>query len=149
MCISRLTAVLLKDTVDCVCLKPIIKSFFSYSTMEFNYGQHFADVQCCRHLVLQLLRTFNVADVRSCNQRFNVATTKCCNCKMLFTSGLNSHVHIMFFAYSNDIHNNAINVLLTQQLFTVLFFLVKFKTLGLMVEPGLATKIRAKSLSSK
>ena len=50
------------------------------------------------------------------------------------------------YAYSNDIHTFATNVLLTQQLFKVLFFLVKFKTFGLTVELGLATKIRAKAL---
>ena len=36
------------------------------------------------------------------------------------------------YAQSNDIHNVATNVLLTQQLFMALIFLVKFKTLGYM-----------------
>ena len=53
------------------------------------------------------------------------------------------------FAYSNDIHTVATNVLLTQQLFVVLLFLLKFRTLGLTVEPSLATKIHVKALSSK
>ena len=58
-------------------------------------------------------------------------------------------VSVYVYAYSNDIHNVSTNVFLTQQLFTVLFFLIKFKTLGLAVEPGLATKLCAKALSSK
>ena len=53
------------------------------------------------------------------------------------------------YAYSNEIHNVATNVLLTRQLFTVLFFLIKLKTLGSMVEPGLAMKLCAKALSRK
>ena len=60
---------------------------------------------------------------------------------------------IMFMHDRNDIRNVATNVLLTwrptQQLFMVLFFLVKFKILELTVEPGLATKLCAKALSSK
>ena len=50
------------------------------------------------------------------------------------------------YAYSNEIHNVATNVLLTQQLFTVLFFLVKFKTLGLTVEPRSGYQIMCKGL---
>ena len=49
------------------------------------------------------------------------------------------------YAYSGDIHTVATNVLLTQQLFTVVFFVIKFKTLGLTIEPGLATKLCAKA----
>ena len=45
------------------------------------------------------------------------------------------------------------NVLLTwqptQQLLTVLLFLVKFKTLGSTVEPGLENKLCANALSNK
>ena len=60
---------------------------------------------------------------------------------------------LMFMHDCNDIHNVATNVWLTwwptQQLFTVLFFLSKFKTLGSTLEPGLATKLCVKALSSK
>ena len=55
----------------------------------------------------------------------------------------------LFSLKGNDIHNVPTNVLLTQQLFTVLFFLVKVKTSGFMVGPCLATKLCAKALSSK
>ena len=53
------------------------------------------------------------------------------------------------YTYSNDIHNVATNVSLTQQLFALLFLLVQFKTLGSTLEPGLAIKLCAKALSSK
>ena len=53
------------------------------------------------------------------------------------------------YTYSNDIHNVATNVSLTQQLFALLFFLVQFKTLGSTLEPGLAIKLCSKALSSK
>ena len=52
---------------------------------------------------------------------------------------IQEHLHV--YAYSNEIHKVGTNVLLTQQLFTVLFFLIKFKTLGSTFEPGLATKL--------
>ena len=45
----------------------------------------------------------------------------------------------------NPIHNVATDA----EAFKVLFFLVKFKTMGLMDEPDLATKLCAKALSSK
>ena len=57
--------------------------------------------------------------------------------------------HSYVYVYSNDIHNVATKDLLTQQLFTVLFLLIKFKTLSFMVEPSLATELCAKALSSK
>ena len=69
-----------------------------------------------------------------------------------FTAKPNSlagrRAHRYVYAYNNDIHNVATNHLLMQQLFKVLFFLVKFKTMGLMDEPNLATKLFAKALSS-
>ena len=68
---------------------------------------------------------------------------------MLFTANTEQPRAHFVSAVSNDIHNAVTNVLLTQQIFMVLFSLVKFKTLCLTVEPGLATKIRAKVLSSK
>ena len=69
---------------------------------------------------------------------------------MLFTAKTEQpRTHDYIYAYSNDIHNLATIVLLSQQLFMVLFFLVKFKTMGLMDEPDLATKLCAKALSSK
>ena len=69
---------------------------------------------------------------------------------MLFTTKTEQPSrHNYVYAYSIDIHNVATNVLLTKQLFTVLFFLVKFKTLGLMVDPDLAPKLCAKVLSNK
>ena len=98
--------------------------------------------------MLQLLRTFNVVDVRCCNQTFNLATVSVPHSKRSLPPRLNSHVHNYVYVYSNDIHNLATIVLLNQQLFTVLFFLVKFKTMGLMDERDLATKLCAKALSS-
>ena len=70
--------------------------------------------------------------------------------KTLFTTKTEQpRTHNYVYAYSSDIHNLATIVLLSQQLFMVLFFLIKFKTLGLMVEPDLVTKLCAKALSSK
>ena len=61
------------STVDCVRFECIIK-FFLYSTAEFIYGQHIADIQSCRRSMLQPLQTFIVADIRCCNQTFSVVT---------------------------------------------------------------------------
>ena len=70
--------------------------------------------------------------------------------KTLFTAKTEQpRTHNYVYVHSNDIHNLATIALLNQQLFPVLFFLNKFKTLGLMVEPDLATKLCAKALSSK
>ena len=60
-----------------------------------------------------------------------------------------THTHSYVYAYKNDIHNVATKDLLTQQLFMVLFSLIKFKTLSLIVELSLATKLCEKALSSK
>ena len=68
-----------------------------------------------------------------------------CKQPLLFTVQQRLYV----YTYSNDIHNVATNVSLTQQLFPLLFFLVQFKTLGSTLEPGLAIKLCAKALSSK
>ena len=69
---------------------------------------------------------------------------------MLFTTKTEQpHTDHYAYAYSNNDHNVATCVLLTQQLFTVLFFLIKFKALSLKVEWGLATKLCAKAMSSK
>ena len=73
---------------------------------------------------------------------FNLATISVPHSKRTLPPKLNSHVH----TYSNDIHNLATLVLLSQQIFTVLFFLVKSKTMG--DEPDLATKLCAKALFS-
>ena len=84
-----------------------------------------ADVQCCRHSMLQ-------SDVKSCNRARDAFktpfTTK--------TGQLRTQNYV--YEYISDIHNLATIVLLSLQLFKVLLFLVKFKTLGLMVELGLA-----------
>ena len=85
---------------------------------------------------------------------FNVANVSMLRSKRSsFTAKPNSHAgpraHSYAYASCNDIHNVATNDLLTQQLFKVLFFLIKFKTMGLMDEPDLATKLCAKALSSK
>ena len=84
---------------------------------------------------------------------FNVANVSVpCSKRSSFTAKPNSHAgpraHRYVYAYSNDIYNVATNDLLMQQLFKVLFFLVKFKTMGLMDEPDLATILCAKALSS-
>ena len=68
---------------------------------------------------------------------------------MLFTAETQQPRAHYVYAYSSDIHNVAANVLLTQQIFCVLFFPVNFTILGLAVDTGLATKIHAKALSSK
>ena len=115
------------------------------------YGQHIADVQYCRRSILQTFNVATVADAQCCNQTINIATISVPHSKRSSPPKKNSQVHIIMFMhiYGNDTHNLATNVLLTQQFFTVLFFLVKFKTMGLTVEPGLATKLCAKALSSK
>ena len=46
------------------------------------------------------------------------------------------------------LRNNIHNVATDAEAFKVLFFLIKFKTMGLMDEPDLATKLCAKALSS-
>ena len=72
-------------------------------------------------------------DVQSGNYRWRAAF------QTLFTANTEQpRAHNYFYAYSDDIRNLATIVLLSQQLFTVLFSLIKFKTLGLMVEPDLA-----------
>ena len=88
---------------------------------------------------------FSVENVRCCNQLFNVANVSVPHSKRSsFTAKPNSHAgpreHTCnyVYAYSNDIHNVATNYLLRQQLFNILFFLIKFKTLGLIVELDLA-----------
>ena len=83
-----------------------------------------------------MLQAFDVA-IRCSSQRAAF--------KLFTTEQLRSHNYV--YGDSNDIHNVATSVLLTQQLFTVLFFLVKLKTLGLTLEPGLAAKLCAKALS--
>ena len=75
----------------------------------------------------------------------NSITVSTCKQPLLFTVQQRLYV----YPYSNDIHNVATNVSLTQQLFALLFFLVQFKTLGSTLEPGLAIKLCAKALSSK
>ena len=69
---------------------------------------------------------------------------------MLFSTRTEQlHTQDYVYAYNNDIHNFATIVFQSQQLFMVLSFLIKFKTLGLMVEPDLATKSCAKALSDR
>ena len=99
--------------------------------------------------MLRPLQTFNVADIRFCNETLNLANISMPYSKRSIPPRLNSHIYDYVYAYSNDIHNLATIALLSQQFFTVLFFLIKFKTLGLMVESDLATKLCAKVLSSK
>ena len=122
------------------------KSHSFSSTVEFNYGQHIADIQ---YLSRPLL-TFNVADVWCCNERMNLANVSMPYSKRSLPPRLNSHVHIIMFMHT------AMIFIILPQLFCWAsnfsqhcFFLVKFKTLGLMVEPGLATKLCAKALSTK
>ena len=91
-----------------------------------------------------MLQTFDVAIRRSTLQML-----VCRIQNVLYRQTEQPRAHSYVYAYINDIHNVATKDLLTQQLFPVLFFLVKFKTLSLMVEPGLATKLCAKALSSK
>ena len=91
-----------------------------------------------------MLQTFDVATRRSIWQSL------ACTFKTLFIAKtFQPRTHNSVYSYSNDIHNLATIDLLSQQLFAVLFFLVKFKTLGLMDEPDLAAKLCAKALSSK
>ena len=87
---------------------------------------------------------FSVADVRCYNEILNLANVSVPHSKHSLLTRLNSHVQIIVYAPSNDIHNRVTIVLLSQQLFTVLYFLIKFTTLGLMFELDLPTKLCAK-----
>ena len=92
-----------------------------------------SDVQCCKRLMLQ-------TEVQSGNLKRTALRT-------LFTAKTKQPLTQNYvYAYSNDIHNFATIVLLSHQLLVVLFFLIKFKTLG--VELDLVTKLCAKALSS-
>ena len=99
--------------------------------------------------MLRPLRTFNVADVQCCNETLNFANVSVPHSKHSTAKTEQPRTHNYVYAYSNDIHNLARIVLLSQQLFMVLFFLIKFKTLGLMVELDLDAKLCAKAFSSK
>ena len=102
---------------------------------------------CYWRSILQLLWTFDVADVRCCNETSNFATISVLRSKWSLPPKLNSHVQIMFM------HTAMIVVLLPQMFcwpsnFSRCFFFVKFKTLDLTIEQGLASKLHANSLSS-
>ena len=107
-----------------------------------------ADLQCqdrCGHLMLQ---TFNVV-------RCSILQPLACRIQnALLPPRLTSHVHVIMF-----IHAAMIFIILPQlcnmccwaSKFSLyyMYFIVKFKTLNLTVEPGLATKLCVKALSSK
>ena len=98
-----------------------------------------------------MLQTLNVAYNQCYRCSMLQSNVQCCNCwhatfKTLFTAMTEQPRACYIYAYTNDIHTVATNVLLIQQL-SHYSFLVMFKSSGLTAEPGLATKIRAKALS--
>ena len=134
----------------------IIKFIMQYHGIQLQSG-------CCRRPVLQTFNvvtiTDNVADVQCCNQTFNLAIVSVPHTKRSLLPRLNSHIitakteqprtqSLWLCIQQWYIPNRATIVLLTQQNFTELFFLVKFKTMSLMVELDIAAKLCAKALSS-
>ena len=104
------------------------------------------DIQCCRHSMLQPLRAFDVANVWCCKFAIRcwiLQTLVCSIQNILYCQTEQPRARSYVYAYSNDIHNVATKDLLTQQLFSVLLFLIKFKTLSLIIEPSLAAKLCA------
>ena len=103
-------------------------------------------LQTCQYYNVQRRDCFG----RSMLQTLNLATVSVPHSKrsLLCQDWTTSYAYYVY-ADSNDIHNLVTIVLLSQQVFKVLFFLVKFKTMGLMDEPDLAAILCAKALSSK
>ena len=110
--------------------------------MQFNYGQDVAEVRYYKRSLSRPFRSFNVTDFRCPNQTFNLATDGIPHSKRFFRSKTcQPRTHIMFM------HTALIFILLPQLFCSAsnfsryYFFLIKFKTMGLMHEPDLATKL--------